>query len=235
MDTAMKTLDGLAYGIIELYRASYKDTDSLNIRLVKKWIQEYRAFLLKQKFMRPLGELDHSYVQTLTVQDLEVVDSGTVAGGDALESFLLATTDTVPKPIENNKGNYSITRIALPDMKQSNLSLYSYERALYAGNGRFNTKELYPFFYNNKIYIKSKLTEDELSEITLLQISGVFQDPYEAGYLDTQQYPIAESMVREIHELIKKEKFPYVSTPLEDTLADDADNIINPTRNDKAS
>ncbi len=222
----MKTHDGLAYAIIELYRATYKTTDSLDIRLVKRWIQEYRAFLLKQKLSRPLEVLDLSYVQHLGLLELEAVNASTDPSID-LFSEVLVTVANIPEPIENNQGKYAITRLALPDLRVANLSLYSYEHAARAGHGRFNKREIFLFLYNGKIYLKCNDDAFYLESTTHLEVSGIFQDPYDAGYTSTDRYPITESLFRDITHLIVTEKFPYKHAPLKDNVADDSDNVVN--------
>lgn len=227
-----RTLDELAYEVLELYRATYKVTDSLDIRQVKSWIQEYRAFLLKQKAMRPFEMIDQSYIQVLNLKDLEVIDSSLLEGSPN-NTYILRTISNIPAPIENNRGKILITRISLPDLLKGNINLYSMDHALNSGHGRFNKKQLFAFLFDNKIHIKSHLAQNELEKVEHLQIAGAFQDPYQAGYLDNMRYPIAESMIRDIHELIKQEKLPYVTTPIEDPLPNDKDNVINVNRGEE--
>lgn len=221
-----RTLDELAYEIIELYRATYKNTDSLDIRQVKSWIQEYRNFLLKQKALRPLEIIDQSYVQVLELKDLEVIDSSLILESPS-NTYILRTVNEIPAPVENNRGRILISRIALPDLREYNINLYSMEHALNSGYGRFNKHGLFAFLFDGKIHIKSFRIKESLEKIEKLQIAGIFQNPHEAGYVDSMRYPMAESMVRDIHHLIKQEKFPYVVAPIEDPIPNDRDDIVN--------
>ena len=225
------SLHDIAYEIIELYRATYKVTDSLDIRQVKSWIHNYRAFLLHQKFMRPMSMIDYAYRQDLGILKLELVDSSLLPGFES-GKHMVRTIEDIPSLIEDNRKLPVFTRLSVADRFRRNINHVTYERALVSGNGRFNSNDLFAFLFDSKIYLISK-EEIYYKGISHLHAEGVFEDVTTAAkfknsdYTDKDPYPITKAMLSDIHRLIASEKFPLVMTQLKDNISDDADNLVN--------
>jgi hypothetical protein len=226
----VESLNDIGYGIIELHRGAIKPTDSLDLREVKSWVHNYRAFLLHQKFMRPLTMIDQAYKQDLGAVALEVVDSSIL--NIPADTYLVRTTVDIPNLIEDNRKLPAITRLSSPDMLRRNFNFVSYERALVSGNGRFNSDDVFAFMFDNRLYLISK-ENLYYKGMTHIHVEGVFEDVTSAyrfkhpDYDDDMPYPITKALVAEIESMIVKEKLNLVRAPLKDVISDDADNLVN--------
>lgn len=228
----VRSLNMLVYEIIELYRATYKVTDSLDVRLVATWIQQTRAKLLKQRFDENMRYIDEHNVQDLGYITLERVDASNY-NTISVDRSILRTSINIPRTIDR-KGNIgTFTRIAGVDRLQPKINLVSHERALVSGNGKFNSNDIYAYLDGSRMCLISK-SGIHLG-MSFVNIKGVFVNPidaYEAiignsNYDWNLEYPISESIVRDMKDLIIKDNFRFVLSPLEDPLNNASDDLTN--------
>jgi len=231
---AVKTLNQLVYELIDLYRATYKVTDSLDVRLVAAWIQQTRAKILKQRFDENMRSIDEHNVQDLGYLELERVDASSYSSIDVNRSILRTVKD-IPSTIDRKGCIGTFTRISSADRLQPKINLVSMERALVSGNGKFNHDDIYAYLDTNKLCFISK------SGIHLglkyVNVKGVFVNPMDAwGTIGTNdvddydwdtEYPVSESVVRDIMDIIVKDNFRFVLTPLEDSENNATDDLTN--------
>lgn len=229
------TRNSLAYRIIGLYRAQYKNTDSLSLRLVKSWIDSARALLVKQKLDKSILGIDETFVQTLAPEGepvrLEEVDSSLVSSLPA-RRYMKRTTIDIPRVLFIRGGTPAFTRIGPVDRLEYKFKPVSYETALTSGFGKFNSKDIYCFYLDNRIYITAR-DLNYFKHIEYIDIKGVFHYPAEVdalndiNYNDDSPYPITPSMIDDIESIIVKTKFPFVQTGLADTLGNERDDLVN--------
>lgn len=224
------TLDDIAYKILESYRAYIKASDYIDIREVYHRVHPTRARLIKQKIDKyPLVPLEETFNQNLGSQRLELVDSSVVPG--LLSSRkMLRTVNDIPLPLFNNDGEPLFSRIGPADQLSLNYKIITYEKALYAGNGRFNANAVYAFYFNNKIYLYSK--GDEFKQTKYITGRGIFQDPMVAGlltnadYNETSEYPVSINMIADIENIILSEDYKLNVLQAGDTNSNQVDDTI---------
>ena len=229
----VRSLNGLGYELSELYRGTYKVTDSIDIRLFKTWIQQVRATLSKQRIDEPMSIIDEHMLQSLQPVTFAPVDSSidiNIPSG----KYLMKSTLPLPTTI-NRKGNLAtFTRIAPADMLEKAFNFVTYNRALTSGSGKFNQNDIYVFLSNQYLYLLSRTNIHKY--ITKVHVKGLFvnpQDAYEFGggrtWNDDMEYPISEAIVMDMQSIIMEKKFKYIMTPFEDNKANGVDDIVNPT------
>lgn len=206
----MVTENELIYDLWEIIRPNISDDDSFDKRQLSFWIKNQRALWLRNELNKD-RTIDDNIVQDLGCVELEVSDRA-----DCCELSsgckILRTKLTIPNTIElHNKTG--LTRVAPIDKLQVPFSFVNYERAIYSGNGRFNSNQIFAFLLNNRIYLTSKSNE-VLKYITHINIRGVFEDPTEAAnfshcdgtpcYTKNSKYPVNRWMIDYMKEAILK-------------------------------
>jgi len=234
----MKTnisLNEIAYGFRELYRAKFKDTDSPDIRLVKYWVQEVRAKLIKQKVDK-LGmfQIDEVFVQSIP-STLERVSSSQVSfAGLTLSTidpdiYLYRTVRNIPQVIEKQGTAGVFTRIG-PERSSLGYLILPYGQWLTAGYGAFNRQFVYATYLDRRIYLKSG-NPSNLGSITAIEVRGVFQNPVEAAliadptYTDDDDYPISQAMVDDIYTILMSKEFKATYAQPEDKIANASNDL----------
>lgn len=228
----IRSLNEIVYDIIESYRATYKNTDSLDERLVATWIQHYRAELIKQRLEESMRIVDEHWVQDLGAIEMQRIDSSLVSGF-ASDRYIMRSAREIPPTIQTKFGIGTFTRISPADRLENKFNLVSYERALYSGNGKYNNKDVFVFLDNKYLYLMSKSNLHKY--IKYIQVKGVFQNPIEAyefvhgvnSYSWDYEYPISESLISGLKAFIKDKELRFKLTPLEDNVQNGADDIVN--------
>jgi hypothetical protein len=207
----MTTLNELVYELLELRRAYIKDTDPLDKRIVIDWIQTCRSRLLKQKFDQPFASIDNNYVQSLGPIELEKISSDEILPIIGDENFMYRTTITIPKTIENKWGSETFTRIGPADRMSIKYKVLPYEKALFFGNGKFNSNAICSFRLGDYLYLTSK--SGIHYGVKYVDINGVFQNPILAARIKdstwdyNDNYPINKEIVDQLKMLIIQTKF----------------------------
>lgn len=228
----VRSANMLVYEIIELYRATYKVTDSLDERLVMTWIQQNRARLLKQRFDVDMSYIDEHNVQNLSSIEMILEDSSVNQSIKSNQTILKSKVD-IP-PTLNRKGNIAtFTRISFADRLQSDINFVDYGRAMVSGNGKFNHGTVYAYLDGKRICLISKNGLHKLTEF--INIKGVFANPIEAyefvngdnSYDWDMEYPVSESIVADMKSIIVKENFNFVMAPMQDKSNNGEDDLTN--------
>ena len=219
------SLNDIAYDILEMYRDKIKDTDEIDIRQIKFWIQEVRALLLKRKFDKPMSTIDEAYVQDLGAIKIEHIDSSAKSNIYS-KKYEARTNIAIPITIERSGHSGTFTRIGAADRLISSFNVVSYERALVSGNGKFNTKDIFAYPKDDRIYFISK-NPDSYIGLMYVNIRGVFVNPQAVfdiinpNHTDNDKdYPVNVTLVDEIKNFILTRDFKL-------TFARPADEILN--------
>lgn len=224
------TLKQLAYRIIGIYRANYKNTDSLSLRLVMSWIDTTRALLTRQKLDREFGGIDEALVQSLGSLELEEIDSSIfqdIPSGRKMKR----TKEKVPLPImvRNSPG---FLRVGPADRLETKFKVVNHEAALSSGYSKFNSKDIYAYYLDGHLYFISK-DWNYFKQLMYVDVRGVFQNPLEAGkftdpgFNEDSEYPIPSSMIEMIESYIVQNKLSQVMSGLSDDVANERDNLTN--------
>lgn len=222
------TLNEIAYDILGLNRAEIKDTDSLEVREVKFWVNTLRAKLLKQKFDKPMSTVDNNYVQSLGAVQLEKVDSSIKTTLPA-DRFFLRTKIDIPPTIERSGHVGTFTRVGPADLKEVEYLVVSHDRAIQSGFGKFSRNFVYCFPLDNKLWFTSRNTSH--LDFKYVDVRGVFQNPKEAAlildstYTDDDNYPINMQLVDEIKMILAQKELKLKNLQFVDKTSDGEKNV----------
>jgi len=204
----MATLNQLVYDIWEIARPRISDDDNFDKRQFEFWIKNTRALLLRNELNKN-RTIDPNLIQDLGCVELELADAA-----DCCEITdgckILRTKLEIPNTIElHNKTG--ITRVAPVNKLTVPFNFVDYERAIYSGNGRFNSNQVFAFLLNDRIYLKVNNT-DIAKYLTHINVRGVFEDPKEAAkfhhcsgdpcYTGSSEYPVNSWMIETMKQMI---------------------------------
>jgi hypothetical protein len=226
-----RSLNELVYEIIELYRANYKVTDSLDERLVAIWIQSNRALLLRES-PETIRSIDPHVIQVLPQVELELVSAINVSTLDN-SNKILRTVREIPSFINSKDNTPMIVRLYGSELIGESFEPIPATMAPYVGSGKFNNKIIYAFLHDKRLYFTSKSSIHRM--LKYVTIEGVFSNPIEAyefvhgdGSYDWDlEYPISESLVTTMMDMIVKTKFNFVLYPPQDPANNAIDDLTN--------
>lgn len=218
------SINGIAYDVIEKYRANYKDTDALDIRQVYHWVNTARAFLIKQRLDKNIFEIYEEEIQRIPSLELEETagSTGTVQ-----------TTIAIPVTI-NRKGYHgTLTKVSEPYITSVDndyvfagnpVQVVSPTRFKRVGNRKFNGNFYYATIArDNKLYFKTYT----IVGADYISAEGVFQNPIEVMVLNSvadpynADYPINENLIKDLTNLIVSENFQLILQQIEDKIGED--------------
>ena len=225
------TLNKLTYSLMELRRNEIKTTDSLPIKLVKSWVASTRARLLNQKFAKPFTTIDSHFIQQYSNNGAAIQMEKVLSNNASVDVFdyVYRTAIEIPHTIERKGGLGTFTRIGPADKLRTKFNIVSYDRALVSGNGYFNRNFIYAYVVGDYIYLTSK--SGIHFTVKYIDIYGVFQDPiaaavgHDSTWTHDDDYPVNQSMIDQMHNLIISEKFKLVLTPISDVTDDLEENV----------
>ena len=231
------SLTELVYSIIELYRPNHVVTDSLDERLVAKWIQSTRVKLIKQRMDIPMRIVNEKNVQSLGNVKMIPVESNSILDAP-FNKYMLLSEREIPWEIHNKLGPL-YTRVGSADNLNRRFKVVTHEQALVSGNGKFNTNEVYAFQWGNRIGLIS--SSNIHKQIEYITVKGVFENPLDVhkfvnnggedeDYWDLE-YPIAESLVNDMKNIVVQDNFNMVMVPIDDKNPNSIDNITKPETN----
>jgi hypothetical protein len=224
---AVHTLNELVHTFQELYRPNSVITDSIDNRLWAKFIQSTRAKLLKQRLDAPFKLIDVKNIQSLGTVTMESV---TTSNG----KYVIRSSEAIPWTIHTKTGP-TFTRISSIDKLNVNYRYVDRERAMVSGNGKFNKDTIYAYIDEGKLYLTSKTNLHKY--IDSIELQGIFENPIDAyefrygvgTYNWDLEYPISESLINDIKNIIVQENFQLIMVPIDDKKPNSIDNIANPS------
>lgn len=204
----------------QIYEALNINSDDTNIdsRLIDDLIAQQRSLWVRNEYNKNRSIID-DIVQDLCCVDLEVADR-TQCPKVPLDCYILRTKEEIPAPVEFHDKN-GILRVGPLDVLGKPYSIITYPRAAFAGNGRYNTKEIFTFYKNKRLYFTS--ADPKLKYLTKVTVRGIWDNPKDAGkycdengvpcFDDTQPYPLKEWMWVYIKPLIVEELLRKIQIP----------------------
>ena len=179
------------------------DDEVLDNRLVLAWINNQRSLWLKNELNKGRSDEDNIR-QTINGLELEIVNSSSFP--DISCGFnILRTKKNIPRTVELLHRD-NILSIRNSNMLSTKFNYTHIDKFQYTGNGKFNQSMIFATMYNNKIYLKSHKVNPTLNLMDYITITGIFEDPLEAIFLENNisqltidvlnkyEYPLSKGM-----------------------------------------
>lgn len=216
----MSTLNQIVYRILGKLEVNSTDDSNTDLREIESEVHKKRALYLRQELNKNRS-IDENVKQDLGCIELEVVDRAQCCDIE-VDCSILRTAVDIPKAIELNFGNP--LWVGPVDKLEYPFSFVTLEQARWAGNGRFNSKAIFAFPLNRRIYLISK--DDSHKFMTHINVRGVFEDPTAAGvftncttgsscYTKDTEYPVNEWMLNLIEQEVYNEFLPKLKNPVD--------------------
>lgn len=186
------TLNEYAYEIWEEIRPNIVDDDSIDIRLIKRLIDNQRTLWVENDINK--GEDPTRYAQSLGTIDLILkpssYDETTLTG----KIMMVTTGQAIPVPIYRN-GKPLFTLINPLDMRTVQYKYVEPQSAWSRGNGTFNSLQTFVTYANGKIELFGN-NLDFLSGLKSIHVEGVFERPTDVASFndETSEYPMSEKL-----------------------------------------
>lgn len=203
-------------------------------------LDNYRTFVLKQRYSDIRKEIPESNYQTICV-DLEKVDA---FEGDPCSGQYLRSKDKIPEMMSIGK-----QRISPVDYFSGNINYVNRERFKYAGEGRYSHNAIFGTIGPDEhLYLKSN--NPQAYHLCKARVTGIFENSSKASELscDTEgdepvcdvmdrSFPLEEALIPVMLELILKELGgqKYQAEDKENDAADNLANIATYLRNQLAN
>jgi len=199
MRTISSYLDELR---VEIGRLDKVDLKFLDNRMLYQLINNQRNIFLKNEYNKGRSVEDNTK-QIINGIELEVVSTSTFFPVKA-DTRILKSKQLIPLPIELTH-SLMITNIRNSSMISIPYNYVHRDRFIYAGNGKFNTKDIYVTLYDKHLYIKLRKDNPKIAMLTHISIEEVAENPVEVymmGNTGTRMdydpfdevYPIGEAM-----------------------------------------
>ncbi len=196
------------------------------------WINVERAFLIKKDSNENRVDIDPVLVQDLGCVEVKCVDAIECCNlCIPTDESILRTVNPVPIPISYDtfyfRDPYLFTYVGLVDY----MTPFEFTSPAISRWSKFNkyTSNIIRAFYRKPyIYI---VNAKNLYDLEVIAIRGVFQNPYEAGKVDTcnscksldDEYPIPTYLISPLKEIILQKYLPFIMNNRLDTSNDAKD------------
>lgn len=203
------TLYDMAFELWEGVRKNIVDDDELDLRWIKQLIVDQREISISNAINKGSNSKDgaqygtgsgydggwENFSQTITVP--LSLESYISSGADCYTNNLFWKSDSEVPDVLMRGRRPAVLRVIVnsPDLYayKPTALFSSYDRALYAGNGRFNSSQLVSFLKNDYLFLGLKYT-DTPPTITSAEVELILRDPTEApGYNDeVDDFPVGK-------------------------------------------
>lgn len=220
----MATANEIIFDILEDVK-SHHIVDDLDIseRQVLYKLNVQRALWLRNELNKPGRTTDPFTVQSLGCVELEMADSSECPDLP-VGCTVLRTKCEIPKTVELHHKD-AITKVGPIDKLDYFFSYVPYEQAIFSGNGKYNSKSIYAFIYNKRMYFKVNSAQAKL--LKRVNIMGIFEDPSAVStFCNTDgtacfsydtEYPISTWMIPFVKEQIVRELVQSLQLPEDNT------------------
>lgn len=215
----------LAYYIDEIRNLLPEDKKHLDDRLIARQINLSRSIWLKNEMNKSRPIFD-TIKQTITGLRTELVDASEISD-ISTNSRLLRTVRVIPRTIKR-KSSDTIVNVRSPKVIGVPFNYITKDRAVYAGNGKMNRRDVYCFLYNDRIYFKLQKDNPTISLIDYVSVEGVFEDPIDVteNYTDydgifrfrDMDYPISDTIWEYIKQQILANNVQAIETDINETV-----------------
>lgn len=211
----------------------YSDDSSFTEEHVLSLLDNYRTFLLKQRYSDIRKEIPESNYQTICVdlKQVNAIDGTPCTGADYMKSL-----QEIPNMMQVGK-----QKISSLDYFQGNFAYTNNERFKYVGNNKYLKNQIYGTIApDNHLYLKS--SNPQMYYLEKVKVTGIFEDSSKVAELQCpnasgekpcdvmdMEFPIEEALIPPMIELIVKELSGHAYQPAdnENNATDDLDRLAN--------
>jgi len=187
----------LSYYIYELRHSLPTDYENLDTRLLIRLLNSFRAIHIKNIYNQN-KEIDENLAQEINFQ-VDIADQSTIPYINTEDRILISDRE-IPQVIKLSHRDL-ILNIRNPKILTDNYNYVSKDNAIYAGNGKFNKKDIFSFIYNDRLYIKLKRDNPKIGLITTISMRAIFENPLDCipfqynEYIDPMnyEYPLTDT------------------------------------------
>lgn len=220
----MASTNELIYDILEDLRSHHiVDDEDIDERQVIHKLNVQRSLWIRNELNKPGRSIDPFTVQSLGCVDLEVADTSECPDLP-VGCSILRTKCEIPKTVELHQRN-AITKVGSIDKLDYFFSFVSYQQAIFSGNGKYNSKSIFAFLHNNKMYFKVNDAQKKL--LRKINIMGIFEDPTSVENFCNQDktkcfskddpYPISSWMLPMVKQQILNDYIRSIQLPEDNT------------------
>lgn len=166
------------------------DDSDLDDRLIIRWINSQRALWIKNQVNNEYT-IEDNIVQMIPCLELRVASAAECPYIESDRRYLVSKRE-IPKPIEF-KDRLGLQDIRIPEIGGYSLNMVKKDTIKYSGNGRYNSRDIFGFYHNNRIYIKVPENNYRIAMLTNITVEAVFDNPLAvAGFLNCNNEPCYE-------------------------------------------
>lgn len=227
----MPTQNELVYSVLDKLKPHLTDDVDISPREILFEIDNARALFLRNELNK------NRTIDPNVIQDLGCVEMTTADRAECCDvstgCLIVKSVLEIPKAIELHNST-GITRVGPVDKLDLDFSFITYNRAKFAGNGKYNKNLIYAFLHNKHIYLVSK--NDKVKFITNINVAGVFENPTdvtpftncggESCYSSSDEYPINTWMIPSIQDMVMNKFLNTLRMP-KDTTNDGSETSTN--------
>jgi hypothetical protein len=203
----MPTYNEIIYSVLDKLKPHLTDDVDISPREVAWEIDNARALFLRNELNKN-RTIDPNITQDLGCVEMESSDRAECCD-ISTDCLIIRTKLEIPAAIELHNDT-AITRVGPVDKMDLDFSFITYNRAKFAGNGKYNKNIIYAFLRNNRIYLVSK--NDKVKFINYINVAGVFENPTDVTpftncggdscFSSDSEYPLNTWMVSYIQEAV---------------------------------
>jgi hypothetical protein len=203
----MITLNHILFDIKNIaYGGTQSDDVKISDRQVEYWIHQTRSLLIHNEMVKR-NKINESFIQHIECVEMECVDSVECCDIDS-DCFILRSVKPLPQTIARG-GRNAILSVESVDKKVS-FSETAYFRTRYNKFNKYTSDNRRWYIKDNYLYITNDLL------IEYVKISGIFENPSEAGdfktcdgdacYTNDSPYPVTMEMASNITDIVLRQK-----------------------------
>ncbi len=164
----------LSYYIDELRELLPHDYENVDDRTLIRWINSQRVLWIKNSLGKGY-RIPEGLIQTIPYLQMDLVDQSRVPF-ISTDSRILKSVVKLSEPIYLNR-EHLILNVSNSEVLFEPYNLVDKNQAIYSGNGKFNTRSVFAFYYDNNMWIKLQKDNPRLGLISYITVEGIFQDP----------------------------------------------------------
>jgi hypothetical protein len=214
----------LSYYISEIRQALPLDYRHLDDRAIIRLINQFRTIYIKNHYNQNRS-IDRGLTQTFNVQ-MEPVDQSTV-DYISTDARILRSKQPIPKIVKLSHRDL-VMSIRNAKILSENYNYVSKEDAIYSGNGRVNSKNIFAFINHDdedRLYIKLKKENPRIGMLTTVSMQVICENPldciplqYGDTYIDNRnyEYPMVDTIWGYIKSNILRDGLGIIQADIED-------------------
>lgn len=202
------------------------ESEDLSRAQIEEWVNHYRAMLIKQSVDKGY-DLDQCCFQEIGPLELEKIPINNIDKPESEEYeicpwYKYKTIKKVPKPICFHFGNGFIS---VTDLHDQTIQEMSKTRRYFQWKRKYTNHEYTYYYMPDYIYVQGP------DALRYIRVTGIFEDPTEAGYDPDDQYPIPADMIPTLKQLIFDNELKFMLNRQSDDKNDATLSNVKPQSN----